>query len=43
MPEQVAYALKQIFISEGGMSVEQAEQYYADMEKSRRMQQETWA
>ncbi|RUS30427.1 hypothetical protein BC938DRAFT_479399 [Jimgerdemannia flammicorona] len=43
MPEQVAYALKRVFMIEGGLDAAEAEQYYAGMEKSGRMQTETWS
>jgi sulfite reductase alpha subunit-like flavoprotein len=42
MPDDVADALISVFISEGGISKDEAKQYLDDMTKSNRFQKETW-
>jgi sulfite reductase alpha subunit-like flavoprotein len=43
MPEQVAFAFKELFMEQGGLDAEQAELYFSRMEKSGQFQQECWA
>lgn len=43
MPEQIAFAFKQLFMEQGGLDAEQAEMYFTRMEKSGQFQQECWA
>ncbi|KAI8339167.1 hypothetical protein BC941DRAFT_422326 [Chlamydoabsidia padenii] len=43
MPDQVAYALKQVFMGEGGLDAEQAEAYFANMNKTGQYQEECWS
>lgn len=43
MPEQIAFAFKQLFMEQGGLDAEQAEMYFIRMEKSGQFQQECWA
>ncbi|ORZ21163.1 hypothetical protein BCR42DRAFT_406956 [Absidia repens] len=43
MPDQVAYALKQVFMNQGGLDAEQAEAYFANMNKTGQYQEECWA
>ncbi|KAI8977874.1 hypothetical protein BDB01DRAFT_726943 [Pilobolus umbonatus] len=43
MPEEVAYAFKQIFMKEGKLSAQEAEEYFDGMIKSRQYQEECWA
>ncbi|KAI9486679.1 MAG: hypothetical protein EXX96DRAFT_550063 [Benjaminiella poitrasii] len=42
MPGEVAYAFKQIFMKEGGLSAEEAENYFSEMTKSGQYQEECW-
>ncbi|KAI8089420.1 uncharacterized protein BX664DRAFT_332981 [Halteromyces radiatus] len=42
MPDQVAYALKRVFMEEGGLDAEQAEEYFAHMNKTGQYQEECW-
>lgn len=42
MPGEVAYAFKQIFMKEGGLDAEEAENYFSDMIKSGQYQEECW-
>ncbi|CAO3630443.1 unnamed protein product [Cunninghamella echinulata] len=43
MPEQVAYALKTVFMKEGGLTAEQAEEYFNNMNKTSQYQEECWS
>ncbi|KAI8071469.1 hypothetical protein BC940DRAFT_294536 [Gongronella butleri] len=43
MPEQVAYALKQIFMLQGGMDAAEAEEYFNTMNKTGQYQEECWS
>ena len=43
MPEQVAFALKQIFMQQGGLDAEQAENYFSAMSKTGQYQEECWS
>ncbi|KAI9286842.1 NADPH-dependent diflavin oxidoreductase 1 [Umbelopsis sp. AD052] len=43
MPEQVAFAFKELFMEQGGLDAEQAELYFSRLEKSGQFQQECWA
>lgn len=43
MPKSVQKALKKIFHEQGGMSEQKAEQYFEQMEKDGRYQEETWS
>lgn len=43
MPDQVAYALKQVSMKEGGLDAEQAEAYFANMNKTGQYQEECWS
>ncbi|KAF7725891.1 NADPH-dependent diflavin oxidoreductase 1 [Apophysomyces ossiformis] len=43
MPEQVAYAFKEIFMKEGGLNAEQAENYFSTMVKTGQYQEECWS
>ncbi|KAI7853564.1 hypothetical protein BDC45DRAFT_510561 [Circinella umbellata] len=43
MPEQVAFALKQIFMQQGGLDAEQAENYFSAMNKTGQYQEECWS
>ncbi|SAM07014.1 hypothetical protein [Absidia glauca] len=43
MPDQVAYALKQVFMKEGRLDAEQAEAYFANMNKTGQYQEECWS
>ncbi|GAB5591386.1 NAPDH-dependent diflavin reductase [Umbelopsis nana] len=43
MPEQIAFAFKQLFMEQGGLDAEQAELYFTRMEKLGQFQQECWA
>lgn len=43
MPTSVSDALKEVFQQEGGLSTEEAEQMFAAMEKTGRLQSETWS
>lgn len=42
MPAEVAYAFKQIFMKEGGLSVEETENYFLTMTKTGQYQEECW-
>ncbi|KAI8380771.1 hypothetical protein BD560DRAFT_365320 [Blakeslea trispora] len=42
MPEDVAYAFKQVFMQQGGLDAEEAENYYRDMVKTGQYQEECW-
>ncbi|KAI7901704.1 uncharacterized protein BX663DRAFT_513736 [Cokeromyces recurvatus] len=42
MPADVAYAFKQIFMKEGKLNAEEAENYFSDMIKSGQYQEECW-
>ncbi|KAI8335987.1 hypothetical protein EDC96DRAFT_524417 [Choanephora cucurbitarum] len=42
MPEDVAYAFKQVFMQQGGLDAEEAENYYRDMIKTGQYQEECW-
>jgi sulfite reductase alpha subunit-like flavoprotein len=42
MPGEVAYAFKQIFMKEGKLTVEEAENYFFDMNKTGQYQEECW-
>ena len=43
IPEQVADALKTVFIQHGSMNDEQAENYLREMERTKQYQRETWS
>ncbi|KAI8144941.1 hypothetical protein BJV82DRAFT_606828 [Fennellomyces sp. T-0311] len=43
MPEQVAFALKQVFMQHGGLDAEQAENYFSTMGKTGQYQEECWS
>ncbi|XP_018523345.1 NADPH-dependent diflavin oxidoreductase 1 [Lates calcarifer] len=43
MPASVSDALKEVFQQEGGMSAEEAEQMFAVLERTGRLQMETWS
>lgn len=43
MPASVGDALKEVFQQEGGLSAEEAEQMFMAMEKTGRLQSETWS
>ena len=43
MPQDVAEALQQVFVEEGGMSLEEAERYRQNLEREGRYQTETWS
>ncbi|KAG0163002.1 NADPH-dependent diflavin oxidoreductase 1 [Apophysomyces sp. BC1034] len=43
MPDQVAYAFKQIFMKEGGLDADQAENYFSTMVKTGQYQDECWS
>ncbi|KAK2818792.1 hypothetical protein Q5P01_024353 [Channa striata] len=43
MPASVGDALKEVFQQEGGLTAEEAEQVFAAMEKTGRLQTETWS
>ncbi|XP_040012443.1 NADPH-dependent diflavin oxidoreductase 1 [Xiphias gladius] len=43
MPASVSDALKEVFQQEGGMSAEEAEEMFAAMERTGRLQSETWS
>lgn len=42
MPGEVAFAFKQIFMKEGGLDAEEAEDYFSEMAKSGQYQEECW-
>lgn len=43
MPQQVAYAFKQVFMEHGGLDAEQAENYWTTMTKTGQYQEECWS
>ncbi|ORZ00667.1 hypothetical protein BCR43DRAFT_452752 [Syncephalastrum racemosum] len=43
MPDQVAFALKQVFMQYGGLDAEQAEEYFSTMNKTGQYQEECWS
>lgn len=43
MPEQVAFAMKQIFMKYGSLDAEQAEHYWNTMSKTGQYQEECWS
>lgn len=43
MPDQVAFALKQVFMEHGGLDAEQAEGYFSTMNKTGQYQEECWS
>lgn len=43
MPQQVAYAFKQVFMEHGGLDAEQAENYWSIMTKTGQYQEECWS
>ncbi|KAI9269869.1 hypothetical protein BY458DRAFT_533609 [Sporodiniella umbellata] len=43
MPNEVAYALKQIFMSQGGLSASESEAYFQQMNKTGQYQEECWS
>ncbi|KAL1932088.1 hypothetical protein VTP01DRAFT_9144 [Rhizomucor pusillus] len=43
MPQQVAYAFKQVFMEHGGLDAEQAENYWSIMMKTGQYQEECWS
>ncbi|GAA5795345.1 hypothetical protein HPULCUR_000701 [Helicostylum pulchrum] len=43
MPEQVAYALKQVFMSQGGLNAEEAQEYFNFMMRTGQYQEECWS
>jgi sulfite reductase alpha subunit-like flavoprotein len=43
MPKAIQKSLKSIFMSEGGMSEEEAQTYFDKMEAENRYQEETWS
>lgn len=43
MPNDVAFALKQVFMKYGGLNVEEAESYFSTMYKTGQYQEECWA
>lgn len=43
IPEQVSDALKTVFIEHGQMSIEQADDYFREMERTKQFQRETWS
>jgi sulfite reductase alpha subunit-like flavoprotein len=43
VPEQVSDALKTVFIQHGNMTIEQADDYLREMERTKQFQRETWS
>lgn len=43
MPEQVAFALKQVFMEHGKLDAQQAEAYFDTMVKTGQYQEECWS
>ncbi|KAI9316606.1 hypothetical protein BX666DRAFT_2019230 [Dichotomocladium elegans] len=43
MPEQVAFALKQVFMAHGNLNAEEAENYFGRMNKTGQYQEECWS
>ncbi|CAO3637396.1 unnamed protein product [Mucor hiemalis] len=43
MPGEVAYAFKQVFMKEGGLDAEEAEEYFNQMNRSGQYQEECWS
>ena len=43
MPTDVADALQEIFVEEGQLTKEQAEEYLKNLIRTKRFQRETWA
>ena len=43
MPDQVAYAFKQIFMKEGGLSAQESEAYFSLLVKRGQYQEECWS
>lgn len=43
MPEQVAYALKRVFMTEGGFNAQEAQEYFNVMNRTGQYQEECWS
>lgn len=43
MPEDVAFAFKQVFMSQGGLDAQEAEAYFSQMNKTGQYQEECWS